>query len=157
MLNSGVSNSYKVKVSKWHTFVKQCSIHEFHTIKGNIILGKLTNILWLTNSIHLLLAVITTHMHIWSLLSKLCTNTSKSIALQHLTQKSHAAYAFRSSCSLSVFPTASGFARGSRSAKRLNHVERSLEVSKVPVEFRTEEKVQLAVISDKLDSTNLWI
>lgn len=34
-------------------------------------------------------------------------------------------YAFISSCSLSVFPTASGFDRGSRSAKRLYQVDKS--------------------------------
>lgn len=35
-------------------------------------------------------------------------------------------YALRSSCSASVLPTASGLARGSKSANRLNQAERSL-------------------------------
>lgn len=36
-------------------------------------------------------------------------------------------YALRSSCSASVLPTASGLARGSKSANRLNQAERSLD------------------------------
>lgn len=45
-------------------------------------------------------------------------------------------YAFWSSCSMSVLPTASGLERGSKSANRLNHAERSLDVPVVSVKGR---------------------
>lgn len=52
---------------------------------------------------------------------------------EEVTETLRKNYAVWSSCSVSVLPTASGLERGSRSANRLNHAERSVDVPAGPV------------------------
>lgn len=76
-------------------------------------------------------------VHMWKLHSAVPTNKGTHFQITMTLRKN---YALWSSCSVSVLPTASGLERGSKSANRLNHAERSLDVPAFSVKWVEKDK-----------------